>query len=264
MSQASTKDGTETKADDYKPKPHEVSAVKRTLARREKTPPKARFKVSHPKGQTTIDSDHPDMACNYVLLADMLGTCDSDLAEGLLTQLANVAQTGDALTSADLNAMVSVVGGIAPRDPTEALLACQMAAIHKATMNAARRLNRSNTIEQQDSASNMLNKLARSFAAQMEALKRYRSSGEQSIRVQHVTVNEGGQAIVGNVQSGGGGVQKNASQSHAPREGGIDERSPALLGHEQAVRLPMPSSGHEGPQRVSNARSASGCPDGGS
>ena len=34
---------------------------------------------------------------------------------------------------------------------------------------------------------------------QMEALKRYRTGGEQWVTVQHVTVNEGGQAIVGAV-----------------------------------------------------------------
>lgn len=39
----------------------------------------------------------------------------------------------------------------------------------------------------------------------MEALKRYRTGGEQKVTVQHVTVSEGGQAIVGNVTQGGGG-----------------------------------------------------------
>ena len=57
------------------------------------------------------------------------------------------------------------------------------------------------TILQQDSASNMLNKLARTFAIQVEALKKHRCGGEQTITVQRVTVNEGGQAIVGNVGS---------------------------------------------------------------
>jgi hypothetical protein len=36
------------------------------------------------------------------------------------------------------------------------------------------------------------NKLARTFAAQLEALKRYRTGGEQKVTVEHVTVNEGG------------------------------------------------------------------------
>jgi hypothetical protein len=49
----------------------------------------------------------------------------------------------------------------------------------------------------------MLNKLARTFASQVEALKKYRSAGEQTIKVQHVTVNDGGQAIVGNVSQRG-------------------------------------------------------------
>jgi hypothetical protein len=33
----------------------------------------------------------------------------------------------------------------------------------------------------------------------MEALKRYRTGGEQKVTVQHLSVGEGGQAIVGNV-----------------------------------------------------------------
>jgi hypothetical protein len=60
------------------------------------------------------------------------------------------------------------------------------------------------TLAQQDSAERTYNKLARTFASQVEALKRYRSAGEQTVRVEHVTVNEGGQAIVGNVAQGAG------------------------------------------------------------
>jgi hypothetical protein len=48
-----------------------------------------------------------------------------------------------------------------------------------------------------------LNKLARTYAAQMDTLKRYRSKG-QMVRVERVTVESGGQAIVGNVSKGGG------------------------------------------------------------
>jgi hypothetical protein len=136
--------------------------------------------------------------------------------------------------------MLSVVRGINPRDETEALLAAQMAAIHNATMVAARRLNHIETIPQQDSASTMLNKLARTFATQVEALKKYRSGGEQTIKVQHVTVNEGGQAIVGNVSQGGGGTSKNGGQPHEPSS--ADECSPTLLGNEQALPMPMPSA----------------------
>ena len=49
-----------------------------------------------------------------------------------------------------------------------------------------------------------MNRLARTFAAQVEALKRYRSKGEQRVVVERVTVNEGGQAVVGNIGRGEG------------------------------------------------------------
>ena len=44
----------------------------------------------------------------------------------------------------------------------------------------------------------------------MEALKRYRTGGEQKVTVQHqhVTVNEGGQAVVGTVNTRGRGDEK--------------------------------------------------------
>jgi hypothetical protein len=63
----------------------------------------------------------------------------------------------------------------------------------------------SHNIPQQDSASNAFNKLTRTFSMQLEALKRYRTGGEQKVTVQHVTVNDGGQAIVGAVSAPTGG-----------------------------------------------------------
>ena len=90
------------------------------------------------------------------------------------------------------------------------MLAAQMAAVHLAAMTAATRLKRVQTIEQQDSASRMFNQLSRTFVAQVEGLKKYRATGEQTVKVQHVNVN-GGQAIVADtLQTGGGrGYGKN-------------------------------------------------------
>ena len=168
-----------------------------------------RFKVEMAGDRAaSISAAHPDPAICHTLLADAFGTGDIDLACGLLVQTADVARSGKVATRQELNFMLSVVRGINPRDETEALLAAQIAAIHNATMVAARRLNHVETIPQQDSASTMLNKLARTFAGQVEALKKYRSAGEQTIKVQHVTVNDGGQAIVGNVSQGVGARQK--------------------------------------------------------
>jgi hypothetical protein len=54
--------------------------------------------------------------------------------------------------------------------------------------------------------------LLRLFATQTETLLRYRGGGRQSIVVEHVNVNAGGQAIVGNV-----------THSSGRTEGGGDE-----------------------------------------
>ncbi len=90
------------------------------------------------------------------------------------------------------------------------MLAAQIAAVHMATMAFARRLALVETLSQQDSVERAFNKLARTFTTQIEALKRYRTGGQQRMVVEHVTVNEGGQAIVGSVSHGGVGVQKKA------------------------------------------------------
>lgn len=45
--------------------------------------------------------------------------------------------------------------------------------------------------------------MARFYATQMEALRKHHNGGKQTVTVQHVNVEGGGQAIVGNVAAGG-------------------------------------------------------------
>ena len=151
------------------------------------------------KGLPEISPDHPDPFVGQMLLMEALGTSDQDFLTVLISQLANAGSQGRKIDEKMLNFMLSVVKGINPNDQTEAMLAAQMAAIHTATMTFARRLAHVENIPQQASAERARNKLARTFATQMEALKRYRTGGEQKVTVQHVSVQEGGQAIVGNV-----------------------------------------------------------------
>jgi hypothetical protein len=66
----------------------------------------------------------------------------------------------------------------------------------------------SQTFEARDMNLQHASKLSRTFAGQVEALKRYRTGGQQKVTVEHVTVNQGGQAIVGSVTVGGGAAAK--------------------------------------------------------
>ena len=43
-------------------------------------------------------------------------------------------------------------------------------------------------------------RLMRAYAAQVEILRRLRHGGQQFVRVEHVHVNDGGQAVIGNVK----------------------------------------------------------------
>ena len=151
--------------------------------------------------------DHKDQSVGVVLLMDSCGTVDVNFLNPLLTQLANA--TGKEMQEANLNFALSVIADIKPKDQLEAMLAAQMACVHIASMTFARRLAHTETIAQQDSAEKAYNKLLRTFTTQMEALRKYRTGGEQKVTVHHVQVNEGGQAIVGNVNQGGGAATKN-------------------------------------------------------
>lgn len=155
-------------------------------------------------GVLTISYRHGDPALATALIMADVGTCDPAFYGGLSGQIAVIGAQGRKVDETASNFLLSVVRSIKPRDELEALLAVQMGAIHSATMMMARRLNHVDTIPQQDAAERALNKLARTFATQLEALKRYRTGGQQKVIVEHVTVNEGGQAIVGAVATGGG------------------------------------------------------------
>lgn len=241
----------------YQPNLQEAAAVLHYIERKKARGSAPRFKVQYKNSATNIEPDHPEPGCTQVLVADMMCTGDLEFSSGILNQLATVAGARSNLTANELNFILATVREIGPRDQTEVLLAVQMAAIHNATLLAARRLNHSETIAQQDSNSNSFNKLARTFAVQIEALKRYRSTGEQNVRVtyQHVNV-AAGQAVIG-IGLGGGGTHESASQSHAlgppQATGAPDARSPAMFGREQAIGLPLPRAGCERPERVPNA-----------
>jgi len=228
-------------ANSYTPTPCELKALKAAGPRWSKANPAPRVNVTEVAGAKQIGVDHPDRVVGQMLLMGALGTCDGDFYNGLIGQLANIASRGQKVDERDLNFTVSIVKGIGPKDQIETMLAAQMAAVHNATMTFARRLNHVENIAQQDVAERTFNKLARTFAVQVEALKRYRTGGEQRVTVQHVNVGNGGQAIVGqvaNLPAERGGDEITGGQSHAL----ADTRGSEVLCDVQAERGTLPRS----------------------
>src|SRR3954449_6850911 len=100
---------------------------------------------------------------------------------------------------------------IGPRDVIEAMLGAQLIAVHEAAMEAFRRAALAEqTFAGREMALKYGAKLSRSYAALVETLDRHRGKGQpQVVRVERVTVEAGGQAIVGAVTQGGGGAPRN-------------------------------------------------------
>ncbi len=95
--------------------------------------------------------------------------------------------------------LLSAVAEIKPRDTFERMLSVQMAATHVAMVRSGRWLASSDNLNQVSAHYNGYTKLARAYVSQMEALRKHRNGGKQTVTVQHVNVQDGGQAIVGNV-----------------------------------------------------------------
>lgn len=169
--------------------------------KRKSTP---RISVEMDGGHARLRVGENDAMADHAALMRSLGTTDPAFYNGLLNSIINSAKDGGKVTEENVNFVVSVVAAVAPRDELEAMLAVQMAAIHNATIATARRLAHVETLPQFEAQERALNKLARTYATQLEALKRYRTGGQQKVVVEHVTVNAGGQAIVGAVSHPGG------------------------------------------------------------
>jgi hypothetical protein len=140
-----------------------------------------------------------DWNIGAALLMETLGTIDHEFMEGLLDQLCQLANNKGKILERDFRFILAVVQGIEPRDQIETMHAAQMAAIHLTMMKIVPQVSSSKWLAQQEHNVRAINKLAGTFAMQMQAIKRYRTGGEQKVTVQHVSVSDGGQAIVGNV-----------------------------------------------------------------
>ncbi len=143
--------------------------------------------------------------CDFVKFAEAFGLSDHDAAVGFLEGVAKVIRP-QGLNVDTANRLLAILHDISPRDPIEGMIATQMIAVNHAAMIMTQRVVTSDdSFLQAELAVNLACKLQRTLVALVEALHRYRSGGQQRVVVEHVHVNEGGQAVVGTIQSKGGG-----------------------------------------------------------
>ena len=129
-------------------------------------------------------------------LRKLSGSDDPKFAHGLWEQLEKASFSNGKFSEGYLRFLSSIVAGLEPRDPLEAMLFTQMAVIQKAIFDQTFKMALSPDNDTEILSN--INKLMRTSMMQMDALKRHRSKPEQQV-VQHVMVTQGGQAIVGTV-----------------------------------------------------------------
>jgi hypothetical protein len=88
-----------------------------------------------------------------------------------------------------------------PQNEIEAALALQMACTHTAAVSVLARFRGGGGSERLVVAlASAAARLLRAYSGQVEALRRLRHGGDQYVRVEHVHINDGGQAVIGNVR----------------------------------------------------------------
>ena len=105
-----------------------------------------------------------------------------------------------------LGSILDTLHSLKPCDEIEGMIVTRLISLNfliSKSLNLSVIENQS--LEGQEIYTNRSSKLMRLFNETLESLMKYRRKGEQKVIVQHVNVNDGGRAIVGNFDANGGG-----------------------------------------------------------
>jgi len=197
--------------------------------------------------------DHSDDEGHMYRLADAFGTRSRQFVYSMLNGLGKATEdhsldcdfSPGSPNQLKFNAALAVIDGVRPQDEIEAMLAAHMAVTNIVLLELVARTRGSiaghryegDGIKRLDVLGNLTNKFMRTYTMQVEALTRKRRKGEQNIKVKHVHVYAGGQAIVGNVSHRGGrGTAKNEQRAYerkkAKTSNPYNSRQPGSAGRE--------------------------------
>ena len=177
-------------------------------------------------------------------LLDAFGTTSKDFLASELNRLSNSQLAAGQLHTGqrEMNAALAAIDGTRPENEMAAMLASQMAATHSLAMEMLGRTRRAEMLEQMQAHGALATKLLRTFTAQTEALAKLKRGGEQTVRVEHVHVYQGGQAIVG------------AVSNRKVEGGGVDEKENQACGTQDPRAITVaPGAALLGPNEIGNA-----------
>ena len=247
----------------------EIAAAK---ARQVGRPIRVKVKQHSASGGTlTVGQPHADGSGWSAQLTDAFGTSSVAFASQAMARLATAGKANHAAapTEEQTNAILALMGAIAPRDELEAAIGEQIIATHLASLDLLARA-RSNAGEYVGSAAaytTMATKVSRTMATHVEALAKLRSGGKQTHEVRYVYVNgpavfgDHAQTVIGGAgtHAGGGGNTKPGQSLAQVNDSGA--RLPEVWSQDPSPdALPIPS-GERSPA-MSDARRQGWGPDG--
>src|SRR5947199_61475 len=134
-------------------------------------------------------------------LKNAFGTTSSAFVEASLYQLIAAARLPNSgICEIAVNASLAFIEGAKPQGEVEGALVLQMACTHAAAMAVLATFAGVHADRNMVARASAAARLLRAYASQVEALRRLRNGGSQVVRVEHVHVNGGGQALIGNVR----------------------------------------------------------------
>jgi hypothetical protein len=134
-------------------------------------------------------------------ICELTGTANKEIGDHIVLR-GVLALCGDNAPEKQ-NIILQTLAEYQPRDQHEARLCVQSTALYDHGMKYLHQAEANKRFDQSEFYLKNATKLLRLHNETIEALSKYRRGGTQNVVVQHVQVNDGGQAIVGNTIGGG-------------------------------------------------------------
>jgi len=142
-----------------------------------------------PKGKENL---YLDTVCQYT------GALNAQLGQQLMQQAIYASPFAKEI-EVEAEAVAAALGEMKPQDAVEGMIVTQMVGLHNQMMYYMRK-----SLDEDFNAEMYINrftKLNRLFQNCLHTLLKYRNRGQQKVVVENVVIGQGGQAIVGNVES---------------------------------------------------------------
>jgi 23S rRNA C2498 (ribose-2'-O)-methylase RlmM len=137
------------------------------------------------------------------LMPDIQTLNNSEFVRKVMDTYTVIGLKNTGLTAEEKRELKKVAGetiaALDPKDGLQLMLAAQMSAVHDLQQLMAFHATHQSSVEGISYCVNAVTKLSNVFIQQVHALSKLQGKNQQKVRVEHVTIESGAQAVVGSV-----------------------------------------------------------------